>query len=219
MAVDAPYIELHTGPGRGYPIYHVVERNDVVKVTKRRTDWFKVELLDGEQGWVSRQQMERTVNAAGEPFILPEPAFGDYSSRRWELGVSGGDYDGANALSLTGGIRFTANLSAELSLTQVSGNFSDSKLLAINVVHQFFPEWRVTPYFTLGAGVIRTEPSATIVATEDRTDNALQAGLGVRMYITRRFVARADYRSHVILTSRDENEETNEWKIGFSVFF
>ena len=26
--VNDPYIELHTGPGRGYPIFHVTERGE-----------------------------------------------------------------------------------------------------------------------------------------------------------------------------------------------
>lgn len=219
VSVDAPYIEMHTGPGKGYPVFHVIERNEVAGVLKRRTDWFKVETKKGKKGWVSRAQMENTLKANGEPLVLPEPVFGDYASRRWELGVSGGEYGGANSLSLIGGMRMTANLSAELSFTQITGSFSDSQLFAISLVHQLFPQWRATPYVKLGAGVIRTEPAATIVATEDRTDNTLQAGVGARIYVTRRFLARVEYSSHVILTSRDNNEEANEWKIGFSVFF
>ena len=27
-----PYIELHTGPGRGYPIFHVVKRHDWIDI-------------------------------------------------------------------------------------------------------------------------------------------------------------------------------------------
>jgi hypothetical protein len=219
VTVDAPYIEMHTGPGRGYPVFHVIERHEITEVLKRRTDWFEVRTPRGKTGWVSRRQMEQTLNARGEPFIAAEPDFDNYASRRWELGVAGGDYEGADSLSVIGGLRMTANLSAELILSQVTGNFSDSQLLTVNVVHQFFPEWRATPYFSLGAGVIRTEPSATIVATEDRTDNTLNAAIGARIYITRRFLARLEYRSHVVLTSRDENEEAKQWQIGFSVFF
>ncbi len=219
VTVDAAYIEMHTGPGRGYPVFHVIERHELAEVLKRRTDWFEVRTAKGKTGWVSRRQMEQTINARGEPFVLAEPAFNNYASRRWELGVAGGDYEGANSLSLIGGVRMTANLSAEINYTQVSGSFSDSQLLTINIVNQFFPAWRATPYFSLGAGVIRTQPSATIVATEDRTDNTLSAAIGARIYITRRFLARLEYRSHVVLTSRDENEEAKQWQIGFSVFF
>ena len=44
-------------------------------------------------------------------------------------------------------------------------------------------------------------------------------GGGFRAYVTRRFVLRAEYKSYVVLTSRDENEEVEEWKVGFGFFF
>ncbi len=219
VSVTAAYIEMHTGPGRGYPVFHVVERGEVVEVLKRRTDWFKIRTRKGQQGWVDRNQMEQTLDTDGEVFIAPEAGFADYTRRRWELGVMGGEYAGANSLSVFGGYRMTANLGLELRLNEITGSFSDSTLVTLNIVHQFFPRWRATPYFVLGAGAIQTRPSATIVATEDRMDNTLNAGLGARMYITRRFLARFEYRSHVILTSRDDNEDADQWEIGFSVFF
>src|SRR5688500_18034811 len=40
--VSEPYLELASGPGRGYPVFHVVERDESVDVLYRRTDWFKV---------------------------------------------------------------------------------------------------------------------------------------------------------------------------------
>jgi hypothetical protein len=45
------------------------------------------------------------------------------------------------------------------------------------------------------------------------------AGFGVRSYLARRFVFRAEYKSYVVFTSRDDNEEIGEWKAGFSFFF
>jgi hypothetical protein len=41
----------------------------------------------------------------------------------------------------------------------------------------------------------------------------------VRAWVTRQFLLRAEYKSYVVLTSRDDNEEVNEWKLGFSFFF
>jgi hypothetical protein len=39
------------------------------------------------------------------------------------------------------------------------------------------------------------------------------------MYATRRFVLRAQFNSYVVFTSRDDNEEVEEWKAGFAFFF
>jgi hypothetical protein len=71
----------------------------------------------------------------------------------------------------------------------------------------------------LGTGVVRTEPKGTLIGTTDRTDQVTLVGGGVRAYLTRRFVLRAEYKSYVVLTSRDENEEIEEWKVGFGFFF
>lgn len=217
--ITEPYLELHTGPGRGYPIYYVIERTEQVEVLKRRTDWFKVRSDDGHEGWVTREQLERTQTLAGEPTNFHEPGIGDFSSRRWELGVLGGDFGGADMLSAYVGYALTENLSTELTLSQALGLYSDSQMATINVLAQPFPTWRVSPFFTLGTGVIQANPNVTLVQSEDRTDQVGLVGVGVRAYLTRRFVLRAEYKSYVVFTSRNDNEEVQEWKAGFAVFF
>ena len=42
LFVAEPYLELKTGPGRGYPVTQVVARGEAVDVLFRRTDYFKV---------------------------------------------------------------------------------------------------------------------------------------------------------------------------------
>ena len=60
---------------------------------------------------------------------------------------------------------------------------------------------------------------STIVEAPDRTDDIGHVGAGFRIYATRRFLLRAEYKSYVVFTSRDENEEIEEWKVGFAFFF
>jgi uncharacterized protein YraI len=38
VAVADPYLEMHTGPGRGYPIFHVVDRGEQVEIIMQRTE-------------------------------------------------------------------------------------------------------------------------------------------------------------------------------------
>jgi uncharacterized protein YgiM (DUF1202 family) len=219
LTVQDPYIEMHTGPGRGYPIFYVAERGESIAVLRRRTDWYQVRGPRGEQGWVPSEQLERTLELDGQQFEAGRSTLEDYAGRRWEAGVSYGDFGGANVISMFGSYSLTGNLSFELSLSEALGRYSDSVMTNLNIVHAMFPERRASPYFTLGAGTIHTEPKATLIATVDRTDSLAHAGFGVRTYLTRRFVFRAEYKTYVVFTSRDDNEEIREWKAGFSFFF
>lgn len=219
VTVTAAFIEMHTGPGRGYPIFHIIEKNEAAIVIKSRTKWFKVQAPDGQVGWVHRSQMADTVNTKGEPFLIPEGNFGQYVANSVEVGLLGGDFSGASSLTGIVAYRFTANLSAELNLMQATGDFSDSKAVTVSIINDPWPQWRASPYFGVGAGMIRTEPSSTLVQTEDRTDNLLNVTGGVRVYLTRKFIFRLEYKHNVILTSRDNNEAVREWKAGFSVYF
>lgn len=217
--VAEPYIELHTGPGRGYPVFHVVDRGELVEVIKRRTDWFLVRSGRGKEGWVKRAEMELTLSAEGEPTQFSEADFGDYSRRRWEAGVLAGDFEGANVMTAYAGYYLTGNLSVELQLSQVFGNYSDALSASVNVLAQPFPEWRLSPFLLLGTGAIYTDPNVTLVNEQDRTEQIAQVGLGVRWYLTRRFIVRAEYQNHVIFQNKDDNQEIDEWKAGFAFFF
>ena len=217
--VADPYMEMHTGPGRGYPIYYVVEQDDTVSIIKRRTDWFLVRTEREKEGWVHISQMTETLQANGEKLEIYDMNLDNFSKRRWELGAMGGVFDGADLISVYGARAFSKNFSVELKATQTLGNFSNGYLVTANLTHQFFPEWRVSPFFTLGAGMLHVSPKATLVQAEDRNDEVALVGVGLRTYISRRFVFRAEYNSYVVLTSRDENEEVDEWKAGFSFFF
>ena len=214
VEVSAPYIELHTGPGRGYPIFYVAERGERIEILMRKTDWFKVRTARGKQGWVARVQIVQTQLAAGQPLQLADENRDDYNRRRWELGALGGSFGGAHVVTVYGGFAFASTMATELSLSQVLGTFSDSLMLNVNLVAQPFPEWRVSPFFALGSGVIRTDPQVTLVQSESRTDGTTHVGVGVRTYLARRLLLRAEYNNYVIYQHRDSNQGINEWKIG-----
>jgi len=219
VTVADPYLEMHTGPGRGYPIFNVVDRGENVEVLKQRTEWYLVRSINGKEGWVERAQMELTLQRDGSPIIFDDVGLEQFTNAKWELGVLAGDFGGANIVSLYGGYSLNPNVSVELWGSQILGNFSNGWMGSINVVHEPFPEWRVSPFFTLGAGAIHTKPKSTIIQGEDRTDQIGHVGGGFRIYTTRRFLLRAEYKSYVVFTSRDENEEVEEWKVGFAFFF
>ena len=219
VSVADPYLQLHTGPGRGYPIFHVVDRGESVDILMQRTDWYLVRAANGTEGWVDRAQMELTLQPDGQEVDFQRAGKDDFTNARWEAGVLAGDFGGANIVSLYGGYSLNPHVSVEVWGSQILGNFSNGWMGSVNVVHETWPDWRISPFFTLGGGIIRTEPKSTIIQGEDRTDQIGHVGAGFRIYAARRFLLRAEYKSYVVFTSRDENEEVEEWKVGFAFFF
>ena len=219
VVVADPFIELHTSPGRGFPIFYVAGQGEEVVVLKRQTNWFKVRTQRGKEGWVQLSQMRKTLDMDGAEIDWRELDFEDFSNRRWQTGMAGGDFDGARTLTAYVGYAVTPNITLQIEGGQILGDFSDGETASVGILMFPFPQWRVSPYFTIGTGIIRTKPQTTVVQAEDREDEITHAGIGADMYLSERFVLRMEYKRHTVLTSRDDNEEVNQWKAGFSVFF
>jgi hypothetical protein len=217
--VVEPYIELHTQPGRSYPVFYIAERGETVELLKQRTDWIKVRNQRGIEGWVHINEIGRTVNNSGEALGVHSPNLDSFAQRKWEFGVMLGDFDNSDAITGYGGWQFTRNLSVELAATENFGSFSDGSMITGSIVHQMFPEWRYSPFLTIGGGVRETRPRSTLVGTRDRTENVASVGGGMRIYLTRRLIMRLQYKHYVVMTDRDDDEEVDEWKIGISAFY
>lgn len=219
VQVADPYIELHSGAGAGYPVFHVEERNAWIEILKRRTDWFKVRTASGKEGWVSREQLEKTLAPDGSETRITDAGIEQFSFHRWEAGAMGGDFEDADVMTLYGGFFFTPNLSVEASAAKVFTDNSDSDMFNLSLLIHPFPGWRASPFFTLGTGMIRTDTRTTLVEENDSTDQLAHVGGGLRIYLARRFIFRAQYKHYVIFQSTDDNQEINEWNAGFAVFF
>lgn len=219
VIIHQPFLNMRSGPGRGFPIFHVAEKGDVVRLIKRRNDWYKVRTEKEVIGWIKRDELNGALTTNGERVQFTEAGWTEYVNRRWELGLMTGDFSGADSFTLFGGYHYTPNLGTELRYTNSFGDFSTTELLTFNFTAQPFENWKVSPFFTVGAGQMKVKPTSTLVQAEDRDESVMTVGGGLLYYFTRRFVWRAEYNNHTVLTNRPENEEVHEWKAGFSVFF
>lgn len=219
VQVVEPYLELHTGPGRGYPITHVIERNEQIEILLRKTDWFKVRSAQGKEGWVPRSRIQQTLTDAGVPLRLRDVKIDDYRSRRFELGFSGGLLEGDAFMMVNTAYRFNPNLTVGTTLGQASGDFSSSVLYYLSILSEPLPEWRVSPFLSLGLGRFHNRPRSTLVSAVETESNMANAALGARAYLTRRFVVRGDYRRHVVFVDQNRINDYNELSLGIAIFF
>lgn len=222
LTIADPYIEMHTGPAMAYPVFNVIDRGESITVIKRVTNWFLIRSNKGKEGWVNRDQLQRTLLPGGHQLKLQDLTSEDFKARQWEMGVLTGELEGAPIISFYGAYAFTENISTEFNLGQSVGTVSSSLMYKLNLLMQPFPEWEYSPFFTLGLGQIKVKPNATLIDPLDKDNQVSQIGIGVRKFLSRRFVLRAEYNEYVVFSAsnaKDENEDIGEWKLGFAVFF
>ena len=176
LFVAQPYLELHTGPGRGYPVTQVVGRGESVDVLFRRTDWFKVRTERGIEGWASARDLSLTLLADGSHFVVNLGDLAGFRSHRWEGGVFAGAYAGATLISAYAravGHRQSQDRGRCFAVSRqrlqwLSGSISAWRTCSCR-------EWRVSPFVTLGTGIQCAEPKAQ-AGTADRS----QRSAGIR---------------------------------------
>src|SRR6202049_1295041 len=105
VVVAQPFLEMHSGPGRGYPVVYVVGRDEVVPVLYSRTDWFKVRAPRGQEGWARRSELALTKLVSGEP--APIPPYPDFATHRWEIGAGYGVFNHQNLVTTWGDFGLT----------------------------------------------------------------------------------------------------------------
>jgi len=219
LQVTDPFIEIRTGPGRGYPVFHVSAREEWVEVLLRHTDWYKVRAENGREGWVHRAQLESTLTAAGGAATFRDVLLDDYLQRRLEAGAAWGLFDSEPMLKLWAAYRFAEVFSIEAAIGQVQGVYSGTELwhLALNV--EPFADRRLSPFFGVGLGRFKNIPNASLVGNATTDANLADAVIGVRYYVTRRFVARLDYTLYTTFVSDSRTEEYGAVTAGLSFFF
>jgi len=219
VKVVEAFVEWRSGPAEGFPVFHVSEKGEWLSLLIRKTDWMKVRGEKGREGWIRVSDLLKTYDSSGSLVSIVEPQFDDFSTRRWEAGLMHGEFDGAAVNAGYAGYWMTEHLSLELWGSQVLGDSSEILIANINLLHQPFPSWRFSPFFTIGAGQLFIDPKATLAESENRSEDTIHAGFGARYYIDNRYFIRMEVKDYKVFTNRETNEEATEWKIGLSVFF
>ena len=219
VTVTDPFVELHSGAGRGYPVLEIVEHGSAVEVLSRRTTWYLLRTARGHLGWAPREQMLRTLTPGGEAFQEDVTTAEDIRDHRYEVGAWLGDFEGGALMGFYGAWRFIPTMSTELAVQQAVGRSADSFVVDAALLAHPFPQWGWSPYVGLGTGLVQTRPSAVLVGASRREDQSLATAAGVEHWVSQAFVLRLEYRQYLLLSSRQANESIDTWKAGFAVFF
>jgi hypothetical protein len=217
LVVTEPYLEMHSGPGRGFPIVYVIGRDELVTVLYSRTDWFKVRAPSGNEGWVRRTDLAHTLLESGEP--APIPPYPDFASHRWELGAGYGVFNRENLVTVYTDFSLTSSLDIEAVVQQAFGTIDNRYIATLGLRHTFIPEWKwFSPTAGLG-GAYQYIEDRVPPAPLQKSNSLAYVSLGARGFITRRFLWRVDWRHYVVFNDLNVYEDLEEWKFGLAVFF
>jgi len=219
LKVADPYLELRTGPGRGYPIHHVAAREEWIEIELRYTDWFKVRTANGKQGWVNRQQLETTLTEAGGSKTFRDIALDDYLARRVQLGAAWGKFKSEPMLKVWTSYKLSETLSAEATVGQVQGLFSGTDFWHVNVLTEPWSDRRLSPFFGIGVGKFKNLPNLSLVGAQTTNAKLANASIGLRFYLSDRFVLRTDYSIYTAFLSDTRTGEYRAITAGLSFFF
>lgn len=223
VLVADPYLEMRTGPGRGFPVHHVAARHEWVTIELRATDWYKVRTHsdsgNDKVGWVHRHQLELTLTEAGVRKTFRDVALDDYLTRRVQLGAAVGRFKSEPMLKLWGSYRLSDTLSLEGTVGQVQGTFSGTDFWHASLLAEPWSDQRLSPFLGIGVGRFNNFPNQTLVGAADTNANLANATLGVRWYLTERFVLRADWSLYTAFVSDQRSQEFRAVTAGISFFF
>ena len=219
LQISDPYIELHTGPGRGYPVFFVVPRAEWIEVTLRYTDWYKVRTDGGKEGWVHRHQLESTLTTAGVTRSFRDLALDDYLHRRLEFGAGWGRFKDEPMLKLWAGYKLSEAIGIEATLGQVQGIYSGTTFWHVNLQGEPLADQRISPFFAIGIGNFKNIPNSSLVGALPTDAQLANASIGVRYYLTERFVLRADYTIYTAFLNDSRSGEYRALTGGLSFFF
>jgi hypothetical protein len=219
VQITDPYIEMRTGPGRGFPVFFVAPRDQWIEIELRHTDWFKVRTDDGKVGWVNRQQLETTLTAYGGAKSFRDILVDDYLSRKVQLGAAWGKFKSEPMLKLWTSYRMSETLSLEATLGQVQGVFSGTDFWHIDVVAEPWSDRRISPFAAIGFGKFKNFPNLSLVGADTTNAKLANGSVGVRYYLTDRFVLRVDYTLYTAFISDQRSTEYRAFTGGLSFFF
>jgi hypothetical protein len=219
LQVTDAYLELHTGPGRGYPIFFVAERNEWIEVELRHTDWYRVRTASGKQGWVSRSQLETTLTEAGGTKSFRDIVLDDYLRRRVEFGGAWGRFKSDPMLKLWTSYKLSESVNVEATVGQVQGVFSGTDFWHVDLAIEPWSEQRVSPFFGVGFGKFRNIPNSSLVNAVTTNSKLANAMVGVRFHVGERLVLRADYGLYTAFISDNQSSEYRAFTGGLSFFF
>ncbi|MEK6750430.1 MAG: SH3 domain-containing protein [Pseudomonadota bacterium] len=218
VTIEQAYVDLHTGPGAGYPVYTVVERGGRVVVLAEQGDWYKVQSERRQVGWLANTALAQArVSATPRvTFAAAEQVY--HASRSYVLGVTSGKFGRDLMYGLSGSYHIVKGLHIDTSLAQSAGMYSMSNYYSAGLQWYLWSERRFSPGVFVMGGKLSGVQHATIYPVREVQADFVSTGLSMRVRLTDRFFLRTG--AGMFSLQQFDNTLPNfwEWQIGVQTY-
>lgn len=211
--VVAEFVEMHTGPAEGFPIFHASEKGEILHVFKRKNQWFQVEDKEGRKGWVEGDHLAQRLFGAKNQrrnFLYR----GDKKHVSLSYGIL--NRDGVFALGM--GYRIMKNSVGVLNLSKVVGDYSNSLILQPEVIFSASQNSKLVPELLLGYGLFWNQPRSTLVDGANSMSSLLSTGAGLKYNLSESFSVFSHLKANIVLADSG-NKRYWGWQSGFGTLF
>jgi Bacterial SH3 domain len=217
--VVEPFLEIHTGPAGSYPVFYVAEKGEEIRLLKRRTDWYKVRLSNGKEGWVYRGDIEKTLLAQGRKKNSFERFYDNHIPGRLAMGWGVGTFGGDPSLYVRADYLLIETIKAEIDATFVSGDEGTTQIYGGGIVIVPYRGRWLSLSGMMGAGILKSTPSDLLINASGDTSPEAHAGIGVSIRLVRNLLLDGQFRNFTVFSSTDNTQEFQEYSLGLSFQF
>jgi hypothetical protein len=219
VTVVDEFIEMHTGPGRGFPIVNVAEKGQQLQVLKSKTNWYKVKTHRNKLGWVDASALSRTRIGSKPKVTFARIDTKRVQEKKFRAKVGAGWLETDASFSAGIGYALLKSFSVDLEFIKASGDFSSTSAVSVLGNLELFPRKKISPYVYVGSGQIVNVPRATLVGREITNSPLVSLGAGVSYRLSRTFYFDTALSSISFSSFDDQSKQYLSWQTGVAVRF
>jgi uncharacterized protein YraI len=218
-AIVEPFLEIHAGPGKSYPVFYISEKGESIEILKRRGDWYKVLLSNGKSGWVVQEEVEKTLLESGYSRTWIDRLYDRVVSDRLQMGWSAGTFGDDSAIYIRAQYKLTEQIALEGNTGFASGDLGSTQIYHGGILLTPWEKKWVSVRGTIGGGIVHVEPSRLLIKVEGGTYPEAHAGLGLSIPLFRNMAVRGDLRNFTLFMSPERTREFQEYSLGLQFQF
>lgn len=213
MMVIGPLIDVHKGPGKGYPVMNTLEHGEFIQLLRQYTNWVQIQAKGQAKGWIHVADYQKIVDLNGRK--LTSSQHRQLKSGTFAAQLAFGTVDSSKQFQGGIGYYVSEQLRFDAILSHISEDFLQGRQIFGQFTFDFNHINSWTPYVHMGFGLFDSDGT---IAGQSQFDS-FKFGGGVRRPIYEKIEATVEIGRDLILTAESANIHADTVRLGFITFF